>query len=84
MKTAIRKMGNSQGVIIPKPLLTEIGAAANDPVDIKVEQGRIVIALLKGDPRADWAEDSKRLAEEGEGGLVWPEFPNKGDENLEW
>lgn len=84
MKTAIRKMGNSQGVIIPKPLLTEIGAAANDPVDIKVEQGRIIIAPLKGDPRADWAEDSKRLAEEGEGSLVWPEFPNKGDENLEW
>jgi antitoxin MazE len=84
MKIVIRKMGNSQGVIIPKPLLAEIGAAANDHVDIKVENGRIVIALLNCDPRAGWAEDSKRLAEGGEGGLVWPEFPNKGDENLEW
>jgi antitoxin MazE len=84
MKTAIRKMGNSQGVIIPKPLLAEIGAAANDQVDIKVEEGRIVIAPLKSNPRAGWAEDSKRLAEAGEGGLVWPEFSNKGDENLEW
>lgn len=84
MKTAIRKMGNSQGVIIPKPLLAEIGAAANDQVDMKVEEGRIVIAPVKDDPRAGWAEDSKRLAEAGEGGLVWPEFPNKDDENLEW
>jgi antitoxin MazE len=84
MKTAIRKMGNSQGVIIPKPLLTEIGAAANDQVDIKVEQGRIVIAPVKDDPRAGWAEDSKRLAEAGESGLVWPEFRNTGDEKLEW
>ena len=30
MKTAIRKVGNSHGVIIPKPLLAEIGAKAND------------------------------------------------------
>jgi antitoxin MazE len=84
MKTVIRKMGNSQGVIIPKRLLAEIGATANDPVDIKVEEGRIVIALLKGHPRAGWAEDSKRLAKAGEGGVVWPEFTNKGDANLEW
>jgi antitoxin MazE len=46
MKTAIRKMGNSQGVIIPKPLLAEIGAAANDQVDMRVEEGRIVIASV--------------------------------------
>ncbi|MGH8531504.1 MAG: AbrB/MazE/SpoVT family DNA-binding domain-containing protein, partial [Gammaproteobacteria bacterium] len=25
MKTTIRRMGNSQGVIIPKPLLAQIG-----------------------------------------------------------
>jgi antitoxin MazE len=84
MKTAIRKMGNSQGVIIPKPLLAEIGAAANDYVDMTVEQGRIVIAPIRSDPRAGWAEDSKRLAEAGEGALVWPEFSNKDAENLEW
>ncbi len=46
MKTAIRKVGNSHGVIIPKPLLAEIGAKANDRVDMKVEGGRIVIAPI--------------------------------------
>ena len=54
MKTAIRKMGNSHGVIIPKPLLAEIGAKANDRVDMKVEAGRIVIAPIRRDPRAGW------------------------------
>jgi antitoxin component of MazEF toxin-antitoxin module len=39
MKTAIRKMGNSQGVLIPKPLLAELGVGPNDPVDIKVKKG---------------------------------------------
>ena len=42
MKTAIRKMGNSHGVIIPKPLLAEVGAKANDQVNLGVENGRIV------------------------------------------
>jgi antitoxin MazE len=84
MKTAIRKVGRSRGVIIPKHLLAEIGAAVNDMVDIRVEQGRIVIAPLTSHPRAGWAEDSRRLAEAGQGGLVWPEFSNSGDQNLEW
>jgi antitoxin MazE len=84
VKTAIRKMGNSHGVIIPKPLLAEIGAKANDQVEMTVKKGKIVISALKKDSRVGWAEDSKRLAEAGEGGLVWPEFANEGDKDLEW
>jgi antitoxin MazE len=84
MKTAIRKMGNSQGVIIPKPLLAEIGAKTNDRVDMKVEGGKIVIAPVRRKPRAGWAEDSKRLVAAGEGGLVWPEFGTEGDKDLTW
>jgi antitoxin MazE len=84
MKTAIRKMGNSHGVIIPKPLLAEIGAKANDQVDIKVKKGKLVITPLQTHPRAGWAEASKRLRDAGEGGLVWPEFANEGDKDLKW
>ena len=84
MKSAIRKMGNSHGVIIPKPLLEEIGAKANDPVDVKVKKGKIIISPAPHHPRAGWAEDAKRLAAAGEGGLVWPEFPNDGDKDLKW
>jgi antitoxin MazE len=74
MKTAIRKMGNSQGVIIPKPLLAQVGVKANDQVDIGIENGKIVIAPVRKRPRAGWAHASKRLAAAGEGELVWPEF----------
>ena len=84
MKTAIRKMGNSHGVIIPKPLLAEIGAKTNDRVDMKVERGRIVIAPLRHDPRAGWAEECRMLAQAGEDGLVWPEFGNEDDDKLVW
>jgi len=84
MKTSIRRMGNSQGVIIPKLLLAEIGVKAGDKVDMKVERGKIVMARSKRKPREGWAEASKALAAAGEGGLVWPEFGNEGDKDWTW
>jgi antitoxin MazE len=84
MKTAIRKVGNSHAVIIPKPLLVEIGAKAEDHVDMTVQGGKIVIAPIKKRPREGWAEDSKTLAAARNGRLVWPEFSNEGDEDLKW
>ena len=62
MKTAIRKMGNSHGVIIPKPLLAEVGAKANDQVNLGVENGRIVIAPIRKRPRAGWVSPSRSVA----------------------
>ena len=84
MKSAIRKMGNSHGVIVPKPLLTEIGAKAGDAVDMAIEQGKLVIAPRKKKSRAGWAEVCRALAAAGEGGLAWPEFANEGDKDLTW
>jgi antitoxin MazE len=62
MKNTIRKIGNSHGVIIPKPLLAELGAKANDQIDITIVNRRIVISRVGQRPRAGWAEASKRLA----------------------
>jgi antitoxin MazE len=84
MKSAIRKMGNSHGVIIPKPLLAEIGATAGDEVDLAVKGGKIDMARPRKGVRAGWAADSKRIAESGETGPAWPEFANDGDQDLKW
>jgi antitoxin MazE len=84
MRTAIRRMGNSQGVIIPKPLLAEIGVKTGDALDMKIERGKIVIAPTRRRPRQGWAEASKALAAAGEGGLIWPEFGNEWDKDWTW
>lgn len=84
MRGAVRKMGNSSGVIIPKPLLTEIGARVGDSVEMYVETGRLVIAPLEGRPRHGWAEDARRIAEAGDDALAWPEFGNADDDALIW
>jgi antitoxin MazE len=84
MLSAVKKFGNSAGVIIPKPLLSEIGAQAGDSVDLRVEDGRIVIERIASQPRSGWADDARRLAAEGDDELVWPEFGNEEDARLEW
>jgi antitoxin MazE len=84
MRIAVRKMGNSSGVIIPKPILVEIGSQPGDEVDLLVEDGRIIITPVRSAPRAGWAEDAKQLAEEGDDASVWPDFPNEADIDLKW
>jgi antitoxin MazE len=49
-----------------------------------VENGKIVISLIRKKPRVGWAEASKRLAAAGDGGLVWPEISSHADHGLKW
>ncbi|MGH8579842.1 MAG: AbrB/MazE/SpoVT family DNA-binding domain-containing protein [Gammaproteobacteria bacterium] len=82
MKTTVRKMGNSRGVIIPKPFLVQIGLERE--AEIVVESDAIVIRKPRRNVRAGWAEASAALSTSGDDALVWPEFSNAGDSTLEW
>jgi antitoxin MazE len=82
MKTRLHRIGNSQGVIIPKPLLAQVGLSGE--VEMLVERDAIVLRRPARAPREGWAEDAKTLVEAGEGGLVWPVFANIGDSDLTW
>lgn len=82
MQVAIRKMGNSQGVLIPKPILAPLGLEGT--ADLQVLNGVIEIRPIKRTPRQGWAEDARRLAQQKEDALVWPELPKQGDEGLVW
>ena len=82
MEVTIRKMGNSQGVLIPKPILMQLGLEG--VVDLQVRDGAIEIRPLRRNPREGWAADAERVAAEADDALVWPEFGNRGDEALVW
>jgi antitoxin MazE len=84
MRVALRRMGNSSGVIIPKPLLIEIGARIGGEVEMVVEAGRIVIEAGPAKARTGWAEASQAIAEAEDDGLDWLEFGNADDETFEW
>jgi antitoxin MazE len=82
MEVAIRKMGNSQGVLIPKPILAQVGLEGT--ADLRVRDGVIEIRAIRRNPRDGWADDAKRLAAQGDDALVWPEVANEGDDKLVW
>ena len=82
MEVAIRKMGNSQGVLIPKPILNQLGLEGS--ADLQVRAGVIEIRPVRRNPREGWAEDARRLAGLSDDLPVWPEFANEGDNELVW
>jgi antitoxin MazE len=82
MITTIRRMGNSQGVLIPKPLLQQVGLV--EQAEMRVEGDALVLRRPKAAPRAGWAEASRKLAVTGDDALALPEFANKGDADLDW
>jgi antitoxin MazE len=84
MRGAIRKLGNSSGIIIPKSLLAEIGVAAGDTVDLSLEDGRIAITPVKRRPREGWAAAFAEIGELRDDDLAWLQFGNEGDDELQW
>ena len=82
MITAIRRLGNSRGIIIPKPMLKEAGL--DKEAEIALERGVIVLRPARRNPRQGWAEASRKVAGAGDDKLIWPEFGNRDDEDLQW
>lgn len=82
MEVAIRKVGNSQGVLIPKPILAQVGLQGT--ADLQVRDGVIEIRAMRRNPREGWAEDARRLAGLGGDALVWPAVANEDDDKLVW
>jgi antitoxin MazE len=74
IRTRLVKVGNSQGIRIPKPLLEQSGI--QNEVEIEVEGNR--------HPRAGWEEAiAAVLAESGDEGLLEDETPTDWDKT-EW
>jgi antitoxin MazE len=84
VRAAVRKLGNSSGVIIPKSLLAEIGVTVGDAVDMRLEEGRIVLVPVKRRRRAGWEEASRQIAQTSDDALIWAEFGNAEDDDLAW
>lgn len=82
MRTVIRRMGNSQGVLIPKPLLAQVGLERE--AEMRVERGALVLRKPRRTVRKGWAEASKALADAGQDKLLWPDFANEADAKLKW
>jgi antitoxin MazE len=67
MRARIVKIGNSQGIRIPKPILEQSGITKD--VDIEVENNQIIIRpLLK--PRTGWDNAFRKMGENHDDMLI--------------
>jgi len=82
MLTTIRRLGNSQGILIPKPLLQQVGL--EDQAELLVEGDSLVLRKPKAEPRSGWAEAAKKIAAAGDDALLLPAFANEDDAELTW
>lgn len=79
MKASIIKIGNSQGVRIPKPILDQCGF--NKEVELEVKNQELIIKASKR-PRKNWEASFIKLAENQDDNLL--DSINKEWENEEW
>lgn len=78
----VRRIGNSLGVVIPKPVLAQVGLS--EKAEMTVERGAIVLRKPRKATRSGWAEAAQSIAKLGEDELVMGEFGNATDAELEW
>ncbi len=90
MQTALRKMGNSTGIIVPRTILGEIGLGVGATLDVRVEDGNIIATPVKTERRARWADAAAAIASHSaddhgaDDDADWQGFGNEGDDALTW
>lgn len=44
MNITIKKWGNSQGIIIPKPILSSLGVSVDDELNLEIKDDKIILS----------------------------------------
>ena len=73
MRARVVKIGNSQGIRIPKLILEQTGIM--EDVELEVDKNQIIIRPI-ANPRADWDDAFKTMSDRGDDTLIF------GDENI--
>lgn len=82
LSVSVRRIGNSLGIIIPKPVLAQVGLS--ERAELTVERGAIVLRKPRNAARSGWADAARSVAAHGEDELLMGEFANAADLELEW
>ena len=72
MRARIVKIGNSQGIRLPKPIIEQAGIS--EDVDIVVENEKIIIRPVSK-PRSGWDEAFRKMVENDDDLLIDSEQP---------
>jgi antitoxin MazE len=84
MRASIVRIGNSQGIRIPKVVLEQ--TRLHGEVELEVKDKKIIISPVKN-PRQDWDRQFKLMAERGDDKLIDSEvvsLTSFDEEEWEW
>lgn len=92
LQTTLRKMGNSTGLILPKPILDQLGLESGAKIELHIEDGKVIAEPVKPKRkvREGWAEAAREIGAQPltEEELDWLGFddPIVDDEDIpqEW
>ena len=79
-KTRIVRIGNSQGIRVPRALLEQ--ADLPEEVELQAQPGRLIVRAAHR-PRAGWAEAARTMRERGEDALLDESTPTRFERD-EW
>lgn len=72
LKIKVRKIGNSEGIVIPQKYLKVI-KSNKDEIEIEVDEKGILLKSHNNTPRIGWAKACKRMAKNGDDKLLIPD-----------
>lgn len=80
----IRQVGNSEGIVIPKPILQQVGLTRDAGAEMTIEDDAIILRRPSNSLRKGWAEAARRIADASDDALVMGEFANAEDSEIVW
>ena len=81
MKTRIVRIGNSQGIRIPKPLLEQSGLGVEVELEVRADE---IVIRASSRPRSGWDEAFQAMAAQGDDALLDPDTPASAWDDEEW
>ena len=82
LQIAIRAIGNSRGVVIPKVILEQSGIEG--VAEMSIDGEKIILSKPKSKARENWAADAQNLAKLENDRLILGDFANDEDGDWVW
>lgn len=82
LQVAIRAVGNSKGVVIPRIILEQSGIEG--VVEMVVDGEKIILSKPKNNVRERWSQDAQNLVKTGDDQLALGDFANNEDGDWVW
>ncbi|HEU4325197.1 MAG TPA: AbrB/MazE/SpoVT family DNA-binding domain-containing protein [Roseiflexaceae bacterium] len=81
IRTRLVRIGNSQGIRIPKVMLDQLDLT--DTIELEVRDNQLVVRAART-ARADWAAQFQKMAERQDDQLLDPDVAPTSWEETEW